>query len=298
MDPVAPDWSLYRVFLAVLDAGSLSGAARALRIAQPTVGRQIAALETALSGSVLFTRSPGGLKPTQAAFALAPHARAMASAAEAVVRAASGETAGERGVIRLTASEIGGVEILPAILTRFHEAHAGIAIELALSNRQEDLLRREADIAVRMTRPTQGALVALRLGTARIQLYAHHRYLERHGTPETLADLAGHSVIGFDRLGPPPEMLAALGPGLSRDLFALRTDNDLAGLAALRAGFGIGACQRGIARRDPDLVPLLEDQFGFDLEAWLAMHEDLKASRRMRLLFDHLGEEMKAFLAE
>lgn len=298
MDPVAPDWSLYRVFLAVLDAGSLSGAARALRIAQPTVGRQIAALETALSGSVLFTRSPGGLKPTQAAFALAPHARAMASAAEAVVRAASGETAGERGVIRLTASEIGGVEILPAILTRFREAHAGIAIELALSNRQEDLLRREADIAVRMTRPTQGALVALRLGTARIQLYAHHRYLERHGTPETLADLAGHSVIGFDRLGPPPEMLAALGPGLSRDLFALRTDNDLAGLAALRAGFGIGACQRGIARRDPDLVPLLEDQFGFDLEAWLAMHEDLKASRRMRLLFDHLGEEMKAFLAE
>ena len=118
----APDWDLWRSFLAVMDAGSLSGAARGLGIAQPTVGRHIEALEAALESGPLFTRSPGGLRPTRAAQALEPHARAMATAADTLVRTASGDADEVRGVVRLTASEIAAVEILPPILTEFREA--------------------------------------------------------------------------------------------------------------------------------------------------------------------------------
>ena len=297
MADTGPAWDLYRAFLAVLEAGSLSGAARALGLAQPTVGRHIEALEAALGGAVLFTRSPGGLRPTEAALSLAPHAQAMSAAAETLVRTASGEADSVRGAVRITASDIVGAEVLPAILTDFRERHGEVAIELVLSNRQEDLLRRDADIAVRMARPTQGALFARRVGSVHLSLHAHRRYLERHGEPRTLDDLAGHALIGYDRLAPPPEALKTIGFEVSRDLFALRTDSDLAQLAALRAGFGVCACQPAIARRDSNLVPILVDAFGFDLEVWVVMHEDLKASRRMRAMFDHLAAGLKAYVA-
>jgi DNA-binding transcriptional LysR family regulator len=292
---VAPDWDLYRAFLAVLDTGSLSGAARALGLTQPTVGRQIEALEASL-GAVLFTRSPGGLRATEAALALQPHAQAMASAAEALLRTASGEADQVRGVVRVTASHIVGAEILPPILTRFHETHPDVIIELDLSDRQEDLLRRDADIAVRMARPTQGALTARRVGSVPVGLFAHRRYLERHGAPAGLEP--GLAGIGFDRN---VQMLAALRDmqlPLTREHFAFRSDNDLAQLAALRAGFGIGGCQYGIARRDPDLIPVLTDAFRFDMEVWVAMHEDLKSSLRMRLMFDALVDGMADYVAE
>jgi DNA-binding transcriptional LysR family regulator len=297
MSDAGPDWDLYRTFLGVLEAGSLSGAARALGVAQPTVGRQIEALEQALGGTALFTRSPGGLRPTEAALALAPHAQAMASAAEALVRTASGEAGAVRGVVRVTASDIVGAEVLPPILTDFREAHPEVTIELLLSNRQEDLLRRDADIAVRMARPTQGALFARRIGTVRIGFYAHRAYLAKHGAPRSMDALTDHALIGFDRQRLPPESLPHLDLAVTRELFQLRCDNDLAQLAALRAGFGIGACQPAIAARDPNLVPLLTDQFGFEIETWVVMHEDLKANRRMRLMFDHLVEGLKAYVA-
>jgi len=293
----APAWDLYRSFLAVLEGGSLSAAARALGIAQPTVGRQIAALEKSLGDAALFTRSPGGLRPTEAALALRPHAQAMEAAAQALVRTASGEADAAAGAVRLTASDIVGAEVLPPMLTAFHEAHPKVDIELMLSNRQEDLLRRDADIAVRMARPTQGALLAQRIGTTRLNFYAHRSYLQAHGEPRTLAELAGgHSLIGYDRLGPPARVLKALGVPLRRDLFSLRTDSELAQLAALRAGYGICACQPGIAARDANLVPILTDVLGFDLEVWVVMHEDLKASRRFRLLFDHLVEGLRGYV--
>jgi DNA-binding transcriptional LysR family regulator len=292
---IAPDWDLYRAFLAVLDSGSLSGAARALGLTQPTVGRQIEALEASLD-AVLFTRSPGGLRATEAALALQPHAMAMASAAEALLRTASGESDQVRGVVRVTASHVVGAEVLPPILTRFHEAHPEVIIELNLSDRQEDLLRGDADIAVRMARPTQTALTARRVGAVPVGLFAHRRYLERHGAPVRLEP--GLAGIGFDRN---VEMLSALRDmqlPLTREHFAFRSDNDLAQLAALRAGFGIGGCQYGIARRDPDLIPVLNDAFRFDMEVWVAMHEDLKSSRRMRLMFDALVEGMADYVAE
>jgi DNA-binding transcriptional LysR family regulator len=295
MAETAPAWDLYRTFLAVMEAGSLSGAARALAIAQPTVGRHIEALERALGGDPLFTRSPGGLMPTEAAMALRPHAQAMASAAEALVRTASGANAAVRGTVRVTASEIMGGEVLPAILTDFHETHPEVAVELVLSNRPEDLLRREADIAVRMVRPTQDALLAKRIGTVSVGLFAHRRYLQRHGEPRTLED-PGQVAVGFDRSPSVARAVRALGLPLGRDFFAFRSDSDLAQLAALRAGFGVGGCMYGIARRDPNLVHVLPG-IGFEMELWVVMHEDLKSSRRMRAMFDHLVEGLTAYAA-
>ncbi|MEX0839997.1 MAG: LysR family transcriptional regulator, partial [Parvibaculum sp.] len=163
MADVEPGWELYRSYLAVVREGSLSGAARQLGLTQPTVGRHIDALEAAL-GVGLFTRSQGGLAPTEGALALVAHAEAMASAAEALRRAASGEAEDDSGTVRITASEIIGTQVLPAMLTRFREKHPRIAVELVLSNRTDDLIRRDADIAVRMIRPTQTALIARKTG--------------------------------------------------------------------------------------------------------------------------------------
>ena len=288
------DWDLYRTFLAVLDEGSLSGAARRLALTQPTVGRHVEQLEADLA-TPLFTRSVAGLQPTETALALRPHAEAMAAAADALVRTASGDADAVRGAIRITASELAGVEVLPPILTGFHEAYPEVAIELNLSNRQEDLLRREADIAVRMVRPTQNALIARRIGAVQIKLYAHRRYLEAHGTPRSL-DEARHVGIGWDRDLNTLRMMQERQLNLPRDVLAFHSDSDVAQLAMLRAGFGIGGCQAPLAARDPDLVPVLEDFFRFDLEYWVAMHEDLKSSRRMRLMFDWLVEGLTDFV--
>ncbi len=292
-----PDWDLWRSFLAVMQAGSLSAAARTLGIAQPTVGRHIEALEAALGGAPLFTRSPGGLLPTRAARALEPHAQAMATAAETLLRTASGDADEVRGTIRLTTSEIAANEVLPPILTTFREAWPQVDIELVASNRLEDLLRRDVDIAVRMARPTQEALLARRIGSLRLILYGHRSYLQKHGAPRTLEDLRGHTLIGYDRAIPLARVIEQIDFPVTRDLFALHTDSETTQLAMLRAGYGLGPCQPQIAARDPNLVPLLEDVFGFDLEVWVVMHEDLKADRRMRLLFDHLATGLKAYVS-
>ena len=290
-----PSWDELRTFVEVARDGSLSGAARRLGITQPTVGRHIDALEAAL-GLTLFTRSPRGLNPTPAALALEPHVEAMAAAAAALARTASGEAAADRGAVRVTASEIVGVEVLPPMLAAFHAEHPGIAIELALTNRTQDLARRDADIAVRMVRPTQSGLVARRIGSSRISLFAHRDYLARFGEPRSLADLASHCVIGFDRDNSAFRGLGGYAGTLTRESFGLRCDSDLGQLAALRAGVGIGGCQDNIARRAPELVAVMPSAFHYALEVWLVMHEDLKATRRVRLLFDHLAMGLTAYV--
>jgi DNA-binding transcriptional LysR family regulator len=237
------------------------------------------------------------LIPTQAARELMPHAQAMASAAEALVRAASGADADERGTVRVTASVIVGGEVLPPILTSFHEMHPGIAIELVLSDQTQDLLRRDADIAVRMAQPKQAALVARKIGRVGLGLHAHRRYLERHGTPKSLDEALHRSIIGFDQETSVVRAMRNMGLGLTRDMFALRCDADLAQLAALRAGYGLGVCQFGIARRDPDLVHVLPGEFKFEIDMWLVMHKDQRSTRRTRLLFDHLAQELGTYAA-
>lgn len=289
-------WELWRSFLAVARTGSLSAAARTLQVTQPTIGRHIDALEAELAAP-LFTRSQHGLRPTGLALSLVPHAETMASAVDNLLRTASGEAEGETGVVRLTASEIVGIEVLPPILAAFREAHPRIVIEMALSNRNEDLLRRDADIAVRMMRPEQSALVARRIGTIGIGLYATRGYIHRHGMPADVDALFAQTMIGVDRNA---EVLAAIsiaGRPVSRDLFSFRCDSDVGQLAAVRAGVGIGICQDGVAVRDDNLLAVLPETVRFGLDMWLAMHEDLRYSRRVRLLFDHLAAGLGAYAA-
>ncbi len=290
-----PHWDELRTFREVARDLSLSGAARRLGLAQPTVGRHIDALEEAL-GVTLFTRSPRGLTPTPAAAALVPHGEAMAAAAAALARSASSEAATDRGVVRVTASEIVGCEVLPAIVAGFRVKNPGIAVELAVTNRNEDLSRGDADIAVRMIRPTQSGLVARRIGVTRIGLYAHRDYIQRLGDPRSLADLKRHCVIGFDRDNRAFRAAGEVARSLSREDFGFRCDSDLVQLAALRAGVGVGGCQEGIARRTPELVPVLPNLVQHTLEVWLVMHRDLKTAPRLRLLFDWLALGLTEYL--
>lgn len=287
-------WDHYRSFLAVARRGSLSAAARELELTQPTLGRHIAALEKSL-GTDLFTRSQAGLQPTHAALELMPHAEAMATSVEAMQRAASGEAQDARGAVRLTASEMVGVQILPRMLTEFRVAHPQIEIELVLSNLTQDLLRREADIAVRMTEPTQKALISRKLGKIGVGLYAHCDYLARHGTPKTVDDLAHHAMIGFDADSSAFRSVRGMIP-VSREMFAFRTDSDHAQLAMLCAGYGIAGCQAGIAARDRNLVPVLPGKIALSMSVWLVMHEDLRNTRRVRLLYEHLVRALGAYL--
>jgi DNA-binding transcriptional LysR family regulator len=296
MPPREADWNFYRSLLAVLRTGSLSAAARMLRLTQPTLGRHIAELEEML-GVTLFVRSPQGLAPTEAALAMRDDLEAAETAFEAAIRESSGSAEDERGVVRLTASEIVGCEVLPHLIAEFGRARPMIAVELALSNRNQDLLRRDADIAVRMVRPEQAALVVRKIGQVKIGLYAHRSYLKRRGTPREENDLAQHTVIGWDRDPSPFRNVDGPTRFLSREFFGFRCDSDLAQLAALRAGVGIGGCQKAIARRDKMLVPVLADRISFRLEMWLAMHEDLRANRRVKLLFDHLAKGLAAYIA-
>jgi DNA-binding transcriptional LysR family regulator len=292
MTPIQPSWELYHSFLAVVRERSLSGAARALGLTQPTIGRHIDLLEEAL-GVSLFARSRTGLVASTAARELVPHAEAMASAASAIARIASGDAQEERGAVRVTASEMIGTEVLPSVLTAFRREHPSIDVELVLSNRSQDLLRREADIAVRMVKPKQSALTAKKLGSVHLGLHAHPSYLKAHGVPRSLAELRDHTLIGFDSsatIGLPKLELP-----LTRDLFAFRCDSDVGQYAALRAGFGIGMCQIALGKRDY-LVPVLSNAMRVELGVWVVMHKDLKHTLRMRLMFAHLVTHLQAYI--
>jgi DNA-binding transcriptional LysR family regulator len=284
-----PDWSLYRTFLAVVEEGSLSGAARRLGLTQPTTARHIDMLETAF-GAELFLRSQRGLIPTDLAQSLKPFAETLASTAAALMREASGSEGAVRGVVRVSASEVIGVEHLPPILARLRRQYPELVVELVVSNAVDDLLQQQADVAVRNIEPTQDALVARHLPAVQLGLHARADYLEQRGTPQTIADLAHHDLIGFDRETPAIRALLKRYPAFGRDAYALRADSDLAQLAAIRAGFGIGLCQARVGRRDPDLVRVLADAVSIDLGVWVVMHEDRRKSARCRAVFEALIE--------
>jgi DNA-binding transcriptional LysR family regulator len=289
-------WELYRSFLAVLEHGSLSGAARTLGVAQPTVGRHVAALEKSL-GLSLFTRSQTGFLPTEAAQSLRMYAESMRSTVAALERAAASQGSGVSGSVRVTASDVVGVEILPSIVARLRDQHPGLAVELALTDRVQDLVRREADIAVRMMRPRQGLLVARRVGQVMLGLHAHQNYLSRRGTPKSIADLADHALIGFDEI---TAFIRDAGKKFSlwrRETFAMRTDSSLAQLALIRSGAGIGVCHAAIAQRDDKIVRVLPKQFALPLETWVTMHKDLRNNPRCRVTFDALVEGLGQHLA-
>ncbi|MBN8615625.1 MAG: LysR family transcriptional regulator [Deltaproteobacteria bacterium] len=293
MSTPEPSWDLYGAFLAVIQHRSLSGASRALGVTQPTVRRQIESLESQL-GVALFTRSPNGLLPTELAKATVPHAEAIAASARAFVRATSAPADREAGTVRLTASEMIGAEVLPAMLTRLSIARPEIQVELVLDDRNQDLLRRESDVAVRMIAPTQKGLVQRRAGAIELGFFASESYVARRGVPTSLSALSSHRLIGPDRSRAMLDGLAAVGLALSPRDFALRTDSTIAQLAAVRAGLGVGVAQLPLALAPVPLVRVLP-RVRFTLEAWVVTHEDLKNVARVRVVTDHLANELAAY---
>ncbi|MBJ7552918.1 LysR family transcriptional regulator [Marinomonas spartinae] len=289
-------WELYRSFLGVMQEGSLSAAARALGSTQPTIGRHIAELERVLN-ITLFIRTQGGLTPTDAANALLLPASEMANIAAAMERVTSRHGDDIQGTVRVTTSDVIGIEILPTIFADIAERFPNIHLELALSDKVQDLLSREADIAIRMFRPKQTQLIARRIGNIGVGFFAHTCYLTKHGTPSTLADLEAHRLIGFDRLTDYIRSVAKKLPfPLEKDSFVLRTDSNVAQLALIRAGAGIGLCQIGLAERDKSLVRLLAEDFCFEMDTWVTMHEDLRKSPACKTVFRELVAGLQGYV--
>jgi len=294
MTDTEPNWEWYRSFVAVLETGSLSAAGRALGMTQPTVGRHVDSLEAALQLK-LFTRSFDGFAPTDAALELKPYAANLAATAAALRRVATSQGDGVRGTVRLTASEIVSNEVLPPILANLRDAHPALVIELVPSNKVENLLRRDADIAVRMVAPSQDALVARKVASIEVGLHAHRRYLDKHGTPRTLDDLARHVLVGWDTETAYIRRFQERFPQIRRESFAFRTDSDVAQLAAIRAGLGVGFCQARLAARDPGMVRLFKSALALNLETWVAMHADLRDSPRCAVTFAALADGLAAY---
>lgn len=289
------DWQLIRSFLAALDAGSLLGAAKVLKTSQPTVGRHVADLESQL-GVVLFERTGRGLQPTAVALSLAESARAMEAGALQLSRRLSSTQAQVQGTVRITASQPVANYLLPPILARMREALPEIQIELVSSNTVSNLLRREADIAVRMVQPEQGTLVAKKLGNVTVGVYAHKSYMAKHGAPQLPEDLIHHALIGYDAEDVMIRGFANYGQVLSKESFALRSDDLTVQWQALLAGCGIGFVADYMGRNQPDLVKLLPMLMIPPLPMWLAVHREIRSSQRIRMVFDYLSKALPAVI--
>ncbi len=287
------DWDDQRAFLAVMETGSLSAAARRLGLSQPTMRARIEGLEAAL-GTALFTRSVHGLVPTPTAEAMAVPARAMAHASEAMLRAASADQALAAGRVRLSVSDFVGIEVLPAMLRSLHDKHPQLAVEFELSNASADLMDQQVDVAVRMHPPEQAALVAKKVPSIPLGLYAHRDYLEAHGRPASKADIGAHLFIGPDSSRGDLAVAALIGDP-ARIRWIARTDSHPAQLALARAGLGIAVAQIPAAARYPELERVLPDIALPQLPTWIVTHENLRRLPRVGALFDHLVEAFEAY---
>ena len=281
------NWDDQRIFLAVLEQGSLSGAARRLGLSHPTVRSRIEALEADL-GTVLFTRSMTGLTPTEAAEALREPAHAMAIASDVFMRRASAPFGEIAGIVRLSVPEFMGIEVIPAMLETLRVSHPAIRIELSLSNQRADLLSQEVDLAVRTVAPDQQALLARKVATIPLGMFASHAYVARRGRPETLEDLANHDMIGPDRDPLDLEFARRLGLTFALNRMVLRTDSHPAQIAAARAGVGIAVAQVPLCEADQRLVRILPDYAPVQMGTWIVTHENLARVPRVRAAFDTL----------
>jgi DNA-binding transcriptional LysR family regulator len=283
------DWSLVRSFLAVLDAGSVMGGARRLGMQQPTVSRHLAELESQLQAP-LFERTGRGVVPTALALGIADAARQMQDGADALGQALARGREASSGTVRLTTSHVAASYLLPPLLAELAIAEPGIHVELVASNQITNLLRREADIAVRMARPDQASLVARKLTELPIVAAAHQQYLDRAGTPRRPADLAAHRLIGYDRDETIVKGFAAMGVQIGREQFAFRTDDQLAYGRLVAAGAGIGFVAAYNLRHWPGVLPVLPMLQIPSLPCWLAVHREIRSSRIVRRVFDFLAE--------
>jgi len=289
------DWALVRSFLAVLDAGSVSAAAKRSGARQPTLSRHVAELEAQL-GAPLFERTGRGVVPTGAALAIVDAARRMEDAALALGRGLASARSLTRGVVRVTTSQVAATWLLPTVLARLQREHPEIEIELVASNELTNLLRREADIAVRMVRPVQQSLIARKLGEIEIVAAAHQRYLAEAPPLRVPEDLAAHRLIGFDRDDAIIRGAARMGLVLSRGDFALRTDDQVAYGRLVAAGAGIGFVARYNLRDWPGVVAVLPTLAVGALPCWLAVHREIRSNPLVRTVYDFLASEIPPLL--
>jgi DNA-binding transcriptional LysR family regulator len=285
-----------RSFLAVMEMGSLLAAARRLGVSQPTLGRHVAQLERQI-GVVLFERTGRGLVATSAARIIADQARAMADSAEAIGRTLTSHSRQLVGSVRVTASEIVATYLLPPLIAEFRKLETGIAVDVVASNAVSNLLRREADIAVRMARPVQTSLVARRVGEVRIGAYARKDYLRRRGVPREAGELIHHDLIGLDREDSIIRAFASFGLRINRDSFVIRSDDHVVLWQALCEGLGIGFAATWLADREASLQRVLPELPMPRLPVWLAVHREIRSSARIRVLYDFLAGSLPRFLA-
>lgn len=280
-----------RSFLAVLDAGSLLGAARRLQQSQPTLGRHIQSLEAQL-GTALFERTGRGLTPTLAAREIADHARAMQEAADALQRELSRSSADLTGTVRLTASQTVATYLLPPLIAKLRKETPEIQIELVASDEVKNLLRREADIALRMVRPEQESLIARKVLSLTLGTYASKKYLKSHGVPADAADLLNHQLIGYDQVTTILKGFREFGESVNRENFAFRTDDNIVQWQAVRAGLGIGFMADYLAKTDRTVKRVLPDFQIPDLPVWLTTHREIQGNPRIRRVYDFLASEL------
>jgi DNA-binding transcriptional LysR family regulator len=291
------DWALVKSFLAVLDAGSLMGAARRLGAQQPTLSRHVAELEAQL-GAPLFERTGRGVTPTATALAIADAARRMQDGADALGRSLQRRRDATTGCVRITTSAVAAAWLLPPLLAQLQIDEPGIQIELMASNALSNLLRREADIAVRMVRPVQGSLVARKLGEIGIVAAAHDSYLARAGTPRVPRDLLHHRLIGYERDITMLQGFAALGLPVTREQFALRTDDHISYGRLVAAGAGIGFVAAYNVAQWPGVQTVLPMLKIPPLPCWLAVHREIRGSPVVRRVYDYLAAALPKALAE
>lgn len=291
------DWSLWQAFIAVAETGSLSAAARRLGQSQPTLGRQIKRLEDD-TGLSLFARQPRGLDLTDHGRALLPAARRMADASGEIALALAGEDRGLAGTLRITASEIVAFHHLPPILARMRIEAPEMNIVLLPTDSSENLLFREADIAIRMYRSDQLDIITRRIGSLAIGAFAAQSYLDRKGRPQTPAELSDHDLIGFDRSDLILRSMRAMGMDIRRDDFALRCDDQVTYWQLVRSGSGIGFGQRAVAAQSPDVVDLFPDLPIPPLPVWLAAHDAVRHTPRVALAWRILEEELAPILCD
>ena len=290
------DWSLIQSFLAVAETGSLSAGARQLAASQPTLGRQIRTLEAAL-GVELFQRHARGLELTQLGRDMLPAAQSMHDAMNALSMAAAGAQTTLEGDVRVTTSVFMAHHVLPGILAYVRHAEPDIRIDLVASDDSDNLLFREADIAVRMYRPRQLDMVTRHLGDISLGMFAARSYVDRHGVPTTPADLQHHDLVGYDKSDIIVRSMREAGLPAQRDWFKVRCDNQSAYWELVRAGCGIGFCQRHTALADPEIVEIVPGLPIPPLPVWLTAHEAMRHTPRIERIWDMLSDRLRPFVS-
>lgn len=284
---MALDWSHVQIFLTLAEAGSLNRAAPQLGLSQPTLGRQLVALEESL-GQLLFERHSRGLSLTEAGQALLPAARRMREGAQELALALAARDQSLAGTVRLTASDIVSTYFLPPVLHALRQRYPEVQIELVVSNEQEDLQQRSADIALRMVRPEQEMLVARKLSEWRVGVFAHRDYIARRGLPQ-MSTILEHDWLGYDRSDRMLRGFAAAGTPVPVSFFGLRCDNQVVIWEAMRAGMGLAVSAVALGERDPAVQRVLPELLIEPLQMWLTAHRELRDTPRLRVIYDALA---------